>query len=96
MITRTLRTCKKGHKYHKSTDCPTCPVCEAARKPENSFLVSLGAPARRALEQKGITTEEHLAKYTRSAILKLHGLGPSTIPKLEKALSDKGLSFKKN
>jgi len=96
MTTKTLRICPNGHKYYKSTDCPTCPVCEQAKKPKDSFLASLGAPARRALEREGISTEEDLAKYTKSGILKLHGLGPSTIPKLEKALSDKGLSFKKN
>ena len=62
----------------------------------DSFLAMLGAPARRALEREGISTEEDLSKYTKSDILKLHGLGPSTIPKLEKALSNKGLSFKKN
>lgn len=60
-----------------------------------NFLATLGAPARRALENQGIDTEEKLSKYSKSEILKLHGLGPSTIPKLEKALSDKGLSFKK-
>jgi len=96
MATKTLRTCPIGHKYYKSTDCPTCPVCEAAKKPMDSFLAMLGAPARRALEREGISTEEDLSKYTKSDILKLHGLGPSTIPKLEKALSNKGLSFKKN
>jgi DNA-directed RNA polymerase alpha subunit len=55
----------------------------------------LVAPARRALENQGINTEKKLSQYTKSEILKLHGMGPSTIPKLEKALSDKGLSFKK-
>jgi len=42
-----------------------------------------------------IGTEKKLSQYTKSEILKLHGMGPSTIPKLEKALADKGLSFKK-
>jgi len=95
MATKTLRTCEKGHIYYKSTDCPTCPICEREREVKNNFLASLGAPARRALENQGIDTEEKLSKYSKSEILKLHGLGPSTIPKLEKALSDKGLSFKK-
>ena len=96
MSTQTLRVCKMGHKYYKSTDCPTCPVCEQARKPKDSFLALLGAPARRALEREGVNTEEDLSKFTRAYILKLHGLGPSTIPKLEKALADKGLYFKKS
>ncbi|MES2133334.1 MAG: RNA polymerase alpha subunit C-terminal domain-containing protein [Bacteroidota bacterium] len=95
MAENTLRICEKGHKYYKSTDCPTCPICENEKKPKSGLLATLGAPARRALENNGIFTEEELSKYSKSEILKLHGLGPSTIPKLEKALSAKGLSFKK-
>jgi DNA-directed RNA polymerase alpha subunit len=64
-------------------------------KPKENFLSTLVAPARRALENQGIDTEKKLSQYTKSEILKLHGMGPSTIPKLEKALADKGLSFKK-
>ena len=90
----TLRTCEKGHKYYKSTDCPTCPICEEERKPKDSFLSLIGAPARRALERENIKTLEDLAKWTEKEILKLHGMGPSTIPKLKTALKDKGLSFK--
>ena len=96
MSKATLRTCRNGHKYYKSTDCPVCPICEKERKPKNSFLATLGAPARRALEREGISTEKDLSKYTRSQILKLHGLGPSTMPKLEAALAGKKLSFKKD
>jgi DNA-directed RNA polymerase alpha subunit len=64
-------------------------------KPKENFLSTLGAPARRALENQGIDTEKKLSQYTKSEILKLHGIGPSSIPKLEKALTNKGLSFKK-
>lgn len=52
----TLRTCKNGHNYYKSSDCPTCPVCEKEKKPKDGFLSLLSAPARRALENNGITT----------------------------------------
>ena len=90
----TLKTCKKGHQFYKKSDCPTCPVCEAARKPKDSFLALIGAPARRALERENIKTLEDLAKWTEKEIINLHGMGPSSIPKLIKALKDKGLSFK--
>ena len=80
----TLRTCPKGHQYYKSSDCPTCPICEEERKPKTGLLVTLSAPARRALENKGITTEEQLSEFTEKQILALHGMGPSTIPKLVK------------
>lgn len=89
-----LKTCKQGHTFYKSSDCPTCPVCEAARKPEDDFLSQLSAPARRALENQGISTVEHLAYYTESEILQLHGMGKASIPILKSLLAAKGLQFK--
>lgn len=91
----TPKTCKKGHKFYKSSDCPTCPVCEEERKPKDGFLALLAAPARRALENNGITSLEQLSKYREKEVLKFHGMGKSTIPKLKKLLLDKKLSFKK-
>lgn len=90
----TLNTCQKGHSYYKRTDCPTCPICESQRKPKNGFLSELGAPARRALENKGITTLTDLSRFTEAQILHLHGIGPSSIPKLRMALKTNGLAFK--
>lgn len=90
-----LKICSRGHKFYKSSDCPACPVCEQERKPESGFLSTLSAPARRALEHKGIKTAEELSKYTKKEIMSLHGMGPSSLPKLQNALEEKGLSFKK-
>jgi predicted RecB family nuclease len=90
----TLKTCKKGHQFYKSSDCPTCPVCEEERKPKDSFLALIAAPARRALERENIKALEDLAKWTEREIINLHGMGPGTIPKLKRALKDHGLSFK--
>ncbi|MES2780711.1 MAG: RNA polymerase alpha subunit C-terminal domain-containing protein [Bacteroidota bacterium] len=96
MVTpKQKKTCPKGHTYYKSSDCPTCPICEAERKPESGFLATLSAPARRALENAGIFTLKKLATHSKKEILALHGMGPSTIPKLEEALQQKSLSFKK-
>ena len=89
------RTCKNGHTYYKSSDCPTCPICEQQLKPASGFLSNLSAPARRALENAGITKIEQLAKKTEKEILKLHGMGPGSIPKLRAALEEKGLKFMK-
>ncbi|GGH27369.1 RNA polymerase alpha subunit C-terminal domain-containing protein [Paenibacillus segetis] len=92
---KDVRTCDKGHRYTKSSDCPTCPICEQERKPDKGFLSLLSAPARRALENNGITSLEKLSNYTEQDILKFHGMGPASIPKLRTALQEEGLSFNK-
>ncbi|PCD07835.1 hypothetical protein CMV16_11120 [Peribacillus simplex] len=91
---KNLRTCEKGHKYYKSSDCPTCPVCEQKRKPDTGFLSVLSAPARRALESNGVTSLQQLSAYSEKEILKFHGMGPASLPKLREALETGGLSFK--
>ncbi|MFD3215518.1 RNA polymerase alpha subunit C-terminal domain-containing protein [Bacillus cereus group sp. MYBK29-1] len=91
---KTLRTCEKGHEYYKSSDCPTCPTCEKEKKPQTGFLSLLSSPARNALEHHGIHTIEELSKYSEKEILKLHGMGPASLPKLRKALEENRLSFK--
>jgi len=48
------------------------------------------------LENNGITTLLQLSKLTEKDILKLHGMGKASLPVLRKALSEQGLSFKKN
>ncbi|MBV9960990.1 MAG: hypothetical protein JO072_01975 [Parafilimonas sp.] len=58
-------------------------------------MSSLSAPAQRALKNNGITTLKQLAKFSEKDILKLHGIGPSSIPKLKEALKKEGLDFKK-
>lgn len=94
LTNKTLRTCKNGHPYYKSSDCPTCPVCEEANKPKDGFLSLLSAPARRALEHAGITTLEQLSRYSEKELLRLHGLGKTALPKLQRALAEKNLTFK--
>lgn len=93
-LQKTLRTCKRGHQYYKSSDCPVCPVCEEQRKPVDGFLSLLGAPARRALENKGIVSLKKLSSFTEKEILSLHGMGPGSMPKLRDALKNAGLFFK--
>ena len=93
MPQKNLRTCENGHNYYKSSDCPTCPICEAERKPKAGFLSLLSAPARRALENADITSLAKLSKYTEKDILKLHGIGKTTIPKLKEALVAENLTF---
>ena len=91
---KTLRTCPNGHQYYKSSDCPVCPVCETERKGGTGFMALLSAPARRALENMGISSLQQLAEYSEKEILKQHGIGPSSLPKLRQLLAKNGLTFK--
>jgi hypothetical protein len=59
-----------------------------------SFLDSLGGPARRALAQAGITTARKLAAKREAEILALHGVGPASLPALQRALTTAGLRFR--
>lgn len=93
MSEKKLKTCDKGHKFYKSSNCPTCPVCAAADKPESSFLALLSVPARGALEHAGISTLTVLSQHSEREILKLHGVGPKTLPILRQALGDAGMAF---
>ena len=89
-----LKTCAQGHHFYKSSDCPTCPICENERKPESGFLAELSAPARRALENNGIRTVQQLSEYSEKDILKFHGMGKASLPKLREALAKEGHTFK--
>lgn len=92
---KNKRICTNGHTYFKTSDCPACPICEQQLKPTTGFLAALAAPARRALENKGITTLQQLATCSKKEIVALHGMGPASIPKLSDALHKAGLDFKK-
>lgn len=56
--------------------------------------VGLAAPARRALVDAGLTRVSQLSTWKRDEIAELHGMGPSALKKLNKALSEKGLTFR--
>lgn len=94
-IKKNYKICSNGHSYKKSIGCPTCPVCESLNKPASGFLSLLSAPARRALENKGITTLQQLAAHSEKDILQLHGMGKASLPILHKVLKAAYLNFKK-
>jgi hypothetical protein len=94
----TLKTCSRGHLFYKSSDCPVCPTCWPGyyrEKAQSDFREKLSTPALRALLNAKISNLKKLSKLTEAELLKLHGMGPSSIPKLRSALKEKGLSFKK-
>lgn len=54
----------------------------------------LSAPASRALRHAGIVKLKDLSKWSEQELLKLHGVGPSTLPTLRRALKGRGWRFK--
>ena len=63
-------------------------------KEETNPFSQLGNPAQRALANAGIHTPEQLASFSEKEILKLHGMGKSSLPKLRDILAEKSLVFK--
>ena len=53
------------------------------------------APARRALENNGITSLQKLSTYSEKEILQFHGMGPASLPKLRSALKEDGIIIQK-
>ena len=91
---KKFRICEKGHKYYKSSNCSSCPTCDKVNKPESGFLSKLSSPARNALIHEGIEDLQKLSNYTEKDILKIHGIGPASLPILRTSLEEEGLSFK--
>ena len=54
----------------------------------------LSEPAKRALASAGITSLEQVAQTTAKELLKLHGLGPSTIKMLRVIMAEHKLTLK--
>ena len=55
----------------------------------------LSAPAQRALTNEGIDSVQKLAQYSEKELLQLHGIGKTSIPKLNSLLEKHHLTFKK-
>ena len=56
--------------------------------------IGLSAPARRALINAKLTKIEHLKKLTEKLLMSLHGIGPSSLPIIKKAMKKYKVSFK--
>jgi len=56
--------------------------------------IGLSAPARRALINAKLTKIEHLKKITEKQLMSLHGIGPSSLPIIKKAMRKYKVSFK--
>ncbi|KAA0955906.1 hypothetical protein FQ087_15115 [Sporosarcina sp. ANT_H38] len=93
-VEKSLRVCGKGHKFYKSSECLSCPICDKENKPESGFLSKLSSPARNALVHEGVNTLQELSRFTEKEILKIHGIGPASLPTMRTSLEEEGLSFK--
>ncbi len=58
-----------------------------------SDFPKLSQPALRALHSAGCTRLEHVAALSEKQLCQLHGVGPTAVEALRKALAEKGLAF---
>lgn len=65
-----------------------------AKKQTDVFKNILPAPACRALAGIGVKTLKQLTRYSAADLLELHGMGPSSIPKINAALKKSGMKLK--
>lgn len=56
--------------------------------------IGLSAPASRALLNANLTKIEHLKRITEKQLLSLHGMGPSSLPIIKKAMKKCKVNFK--
>lgn len=75
-----------------------CPKCWSGyyKDQKQSDFPKISAPALRALLKAKIMNLKQLSKFSEEEILELHGMGPSTMPKLLAALKARHLNFKDN
>lgn len=76
---------------------PACDPVEVAEFDYSSLsadFAGLGKPVQRALIKAGLNTPVKLARKTRQEFLSLHGVGKTSLPKIEAILKKKSLKFK--
>lgn len=62
-------------------------------EPESDLPEDLAEPARQALTEAGYTSLEDLSHATEADVLGLHGMGPTALARLRRALKETGRSF---
>lgn len=95
--TGVRKVCSRSHVFYKSNLCPVCPICWPGyrKKLQSDFPEKLGAPALRALANTKIKNFAQLSKHTEQEVADLHGMGPTGIVRLKKALKEKKMAFRK-
>lgn len=59
---------------------------KVSKNQAEDWISLLSKPAQRALNNAGINTSQQLSTWTKEDLLKLHGFGPSSLPKIIKYL----------
>ena len=62
--------------------------------PDSDLPPGLSQPALRALLAAGLTRLDQLSKVSEAEVAKLHGVGPSAVVAIKRALADRGKSFR--
>jgi hypothetical protein len=62
--------------------------------PTENDLPKLSAPAHRALAAAGVNHLKGLTKFSEAEVKKWHGIGPTAMEQLNRAMKEKGLSFR--
>lgn len=80
-------TCENGHTFEKASSYRVCSNCSAKEHSDHEFLQLFSAPAQRALFNAGITSLESLKNTSLDELIKLHGIGRSTMIKFKELLN---------
>ena len=60
----------------------------------SAFPPGMSGPSLRALSVAGVRSMSDVARWTRSDLARLHGMGPKALAVLERALAASGGSFR--
>lgn len=64
------------------------------RNPKDGFLSLFAAPARRVLQNKGITSVDQLSQFNEKQISELHGIGKHALRLMHQLLKQSGKDFR--
>jgi len=66
------------------------------RKPKDDFLSHFAAPARRVLQNNGITSIDQLSQFNEKQIKELHGIGKQALQLMHLLLKQCGKDFRRD
>ena len=67
---------------------------DATHPNRSSFPPGMSGPSLRALDAAGVRSLSDVARWTKSDLARLHGMGPKALALLEQALEASGTSFR--